>query len=358
MRFASGVEGHKAAHHGGPYSVQDRDAKISDFSSNVNPLGCPPAVHRMLKSKLKEVTVYPDPDSGKLKGQLAKYLGVPADNLVVGNGATEIIYNFSRATVDRGTPVLIPSPTFGEYEAASNMCGGRLIFFKTVNLQNDADEFIRRIPRSGVVFVCNPNNPTGSFVPKKTMLSIVDAASKKNTHVLVDECFVELTSNPEQSLTDRVAEYGNLLVLRSLTKSFGLAGLRIGYAIANRKTSTILNRIKIPWNVNALAQEAGCIALSDRKFLARTQELINAECEFLKRSISKIGGFECHDSKTNFILIKTRMGSKTLQKRLLEKKILVRDCSTFRGLDRNHIRVAVRTRRENLRLIRALEDVS
>lgn len=354
MKFVKGIRGHKAAHHGGPYSIGNPDPAITDFSSNVNPLGYPTVVGNLLKAAKMQVSTYPDPHSFKLKRRLAGHLGVSDANLTVGNGATEIIYNFCRATIDKNTPVLIPSPTFGEYEAAARLCGGKLRFFKTMNLQNDYSEFIKKIPRNGTVFICNPNNPTGSLTQKGVMVRILDAAAKRGTHVFVDECFVELTPDPGQSLADKVAAYENLFVLRSFTKSFGLAGLRIGYGIGNKRTALILDKIKIPWNVSGLAQEAAYLALSDKKFIPRTQRLVERESEFLKKSISNIDGFACCDSKTNFILVKTRVPSGVLQKKLLQKRILVRDCSTFRGLNQNYIRVAVRTHRENLKLVRAL----
>ncbi|NOJ28481.1 MAG: aminotransferase class I/II [Nitrososphaera sp.] len=274
---------------------------------------------------------------------------------MVGNGATEIIYNFCRAVISRNMPVLVTAPTFGEYEAAARLCGARMQFFKTMDLEDDIAGFLKKIPRNGIVFVCNPNNPTGLLVPKNIMMKILTAAQKKGTLVFVDECFVEL-ADPKQSLVGAVSKFANLFVLRSLTKSFGLAGLRIGYGIGDKKMVSVLDKIKIPWNVSGLAQEAAVLALSDVQFLRKTQKLIATESEFLKKSISEIADLSCFDSQTNFLLIKTKIPSKILQKKLLRRKILIRDCSTFRGLNQNYIRIAVRTRKENLVLIRALEN--
>lgn len=342
--------------HGGPYSVKNTSPKILDFSSNVNPLGAPNSVRKSLKPHLGKVTTYPDHDSIVLKNKIAKYLGVSVNNLVVGNGATEIIYDFCRATIDR-SKVLVAIPTFGEYEAASSLCGAKLGFFKTMNLESDLEEFIQKIPRNGIVFICNPNNPTGVLISKNSMMQIIRVAKAKSTFVFVDECFMELTQKQNQSLVDQVSKFENLFVLRSLTKSFGLAGLRLGYGIGSKNLASILNKIKIPWSVNGLAQEAGLAALYDENFLAKTQNLVKTESSFLKNSISKLDGFYCYDTATNFILIKTRQSAKLIQKKLLSKNILVRDCSNFRGLDSHHIRIAIKTHKENQRLLEALKTL-
>lgn len=342
--------------HGGLYSIKNPDHSIVDFSSNVNPLGFPVPVKKLLKTGLQKIPVYPDPNSTKLRYHLSKYIKVPIDNLVIGNGATEIIYNFCQAVISKNTPVLIPVPTFGEYESAVRLCGGKIEFFKTMNLNDNLSNFIKKIPKNGCVFICNPNNPTGTLIPKDTMLQILHAAKSRSTMVFVDECFMELTQNPKESLFDHM-NVGNLFILQSLTKSFGLAGLRVGYGIGDKKIISILHNIKIPWNVSGLSQEAAVLALSDKNFLSKTRNLIKKEHNFLKNSITKLNGFSCLDSSTNFILIKTSTKSKTLQKKLLKKNILIRDCSTFRGLDERYIRIAIKTHKENAKLLAALEEL-
>jgi len=357
VKFAKNIEFHSTIHHGGPYSIKKHSSEVLDFSSNVNPLGAPSSVNKTLKSCLQKIPIYPDHDSILLKKKLAKYLGLSANNVVVGNGATEIIYDFCRATLTNSTKVLIAVPTFGEYEAASRLCGAKLRFFKTMNLETDLQDFIQKIPENGLVFVCNPNNPTGVLISKNSMIQIIKAAKAKSTMVFVDECFIELTQVQNQSIVDQVSKFENLFVLRSLTKSFGLAGLRLGYGVGNRKLVLILNKIKVPWSVNGLAQEAGLAALSDKIFLAKTQKLIKNESSFLKTSISKLDAFSCSDTSTNFILIKTKQSAKTVQKKLLDKNILVRECSSFRGLDTHYIRIAVKTHKQNQMLLKAMQTL-
>ena len=346
MKFAKNIRSHSIVRHGGPYSISGYSSRVLDFSSNVNPFGYPDTV----KLDLDKIPIYPDHDSAKLKQVLSRYVKIPKHNITIGNGATEIIYDFCRATTPNR--VLIAAPTFGEYEAACMLCGARPKFFVTLNLQNDLGEFIQKIPKNGVVFVCNPNNPTGELLPKKSIISIIKAAKSKSSMVFVDECFIELTQTPDQSVLDVVSKFDNLFVLRSLTKSFGLAGLRLGYGIGNKNLISVLDKIKVPWSVNGLAHQAGIQALSDKKFLPKTRKLIKTESEFLLNSLSKLG-LSCSDTKTNFILIKTKQPAKALQKKLLQKNILIRDCSNFRGLDKHCIRIAIRARKENKKLVSA-----
>jgi len=347
---------HKRGHHGGLYSVKPPKQGIVDYSSNINPLGCHPGVKKYLKKQMQVLSVYPDSDSTIVRKNLKWYTRIPEEQIVIGNGATEIIYNFCQAFLNKKTPVLIPIPTFSEYEVASKLQDCKISFFKTMNMNEDFNSFIKKIPKKGCIFICNPNNPTGVLIYKSKMQKIIKAAKKRSTLVFVDECFIEL-SDPTQSVIKDLKKFDNLFILRSLTKSFGLAGIRIGYGLGNKKLITILNNLKIPWNVSGVAQKAASAALCYYAYLDKARTLIINEKKFLRTAISKIDGFSCFNTDTNFILIKTKMNSSIIQKKLLKKKILVRDCNSFQGLDNNYIRIAVKTRKENIKLIKALEEI-
>jgi threonine-phosphate decarboxylase len=357
FRLEKSIASHSPVKHGGLYSVKNVDSSVTDFSSNISPLGFPPLVKKAIKKEIQSLDVYPDPDSTKLRSHLEWYTGIPRDQIVVGNGATEIIYNFCKAFLGKKTPILIPIPTFGEYEAACKLASCKVSFFKTMNLNDSLDDFIKMIPKSGCIFLCNPNNPTGVIILKSKMLEIIKNAKKKNTLVFVDECFIELVPRSNESVVKTLKKFDNLFVLRSLTKSFGLAGIRIGYGLGSKKMISVLNKIKIPWNVSGLAQKAASAALCHSFYLDKTRNLIKKESNYLSGSIAKMPNFSCHSSATNFILIKSKIKSKTLQKKLLAKKILVRDCSNFRGLNDQYIRIAVKNHKENTKLIKALESI-
>jgi threonine-phosphate decarboxylase len=345
---------HNPVAHGGRYSVNNQDPRIIDFSSNISPAGMPTSIKSILKKRLDKMTYYPDLHSNDLKSGLKKYTGLPESNLIVGNGAIEIIYNFCSSFLLKKC-ILIPVPTFGEYEAAAKLADCKIIYFKTMNLAENIDSFVSQIPVNGCVFVCNPNNPTGTILSKKQLTKIISSAKQKSCLVFIDECFIELVPQSNQSILNLVKRYDNLFVLRSLTKSFGLAGIRIGYAGASKEIISILQKMKIPWSVNALAQEAGIIAIKNKSHLTKSKSIIKKESSFLRTKIADIKGFECHDTSTNFILIKTKQDSTKLQKKLLKHKILIRDCKSFRGLNNHYIRIAVKSRKDNLKLIQALE---
>ena len=348
---------HVPVKHGGLYSIECPEKGVIDFSSNVNPLGCVPLVKKVIKKELTSLSLYPDPDSSELRSHLEWYTGVPKEQIVVGNGSTEIIYNFCRIFLRKKSPVLLPVPTFGEYETAAKLSNTSISFFKTMNLNEQISELLKDIPKRGCVFICNPNNPTGSLTSKKNMLKIIDNAHNKSTLVFVDECFIELVPDRDESVKGSVRKFDNLFILQSLTKSFGLAGIRIGYGLGSRKIIDVMQKIKIPWNVSVLAQKAAGAALCHNFHLDKTRKLIKRESKFILDSLSKMDRFFCYDSSTNFILIKSEINSKRLQKKLLKKKILVRDCSNFRSLGPKFIRVAVRKHAENVKLINAMENI-
>ena len=351
------AQSHIPASHGGKYGTKNPDANVIDFSSNVNPLGCHPGVKRYLKKQLNLISEYPDPNSTNLRANLAWFTGIPKKQIVVGNGATEIIYNFCKTFLNKKTRVLIPIPTFSEYEVSAKLCESKISFFKTMDLSKNLQKFIMKIPRNGCIFICNPNNPTGVLIKKKEMLKIISAAKKKSSLVFIDETFIELVPESNESLIKYIKNYENLFILRSLTKSFGLAGIRIGYGVSNSQIIDPLQKIKIPWNVSYMAQRAASAAICYHPFLEKTCKLIKKEKDFISSNLAKSKKFTCYNSSTNFILVKTKIKSRLLQKKLQRKKILIRDCSTFRGLNQDYIRIAVKTRKENIKLVKALEAI-
>ena len=357
MKPNPGISQHSPVTHGGIFSIPGLAAGVIDFSSSINPAGILPSAKRTIRDNLDLLEIYPDSESESVKKSLEQYTGMPTSQIIVGNGATEILYNFCNAFLSASTPVLIPAPTFGEYEAAARLAGAEPSFFKTMNLACDIAAFLSKIPKNGCVFMCNPNNPTGTLIPKKHVKKIIVQSKENHTLLVVDECFIELVPENDESVMPLVDMYDGLFILRSLTKSFALAGMRLGYGVGSARLISVLNKIKIPWNVSGIAQKAATAVLSDPSYLDRSRDMIKSETAFLKRHISILDGFECHDTSTNFMLIKADVDSTTLQKKLLRRNILVRDCKSFRGLDGNHIRIAIRTRRENRMLVEALKTL-
>ena len=358
IQTKSSIIQHIPVTHGGKNSIKNLDPNVIDFSVNITPIGVPLSVKTILKKNLNNIQNYPDFHSTELISSLKKYTGLPKSNLMVGNGAIEIIYNFSFTFLSKKTKVLIPIPTFQEYETVAKLNDCKILYFKTMNLSKNIDLFISQIPRNGCVFLCNPNNPTGKLLSKEQLNLIIQKAKKLSSIVFVDECFIELVPESNESIILYVKKYDNLFVLRSLTKSFGLAGIRIGYAAASKQLIEILQKIQIPWSVNSLAQNAAKIAIKNNFHLIKSKSVIKKELIYLKNKISQLDGFEYNDSSTNFILIKTKYDSTKLQQKLLKHKILIRDCKNFRGLDNHYFRIAIKSHKDNVKLVKALEKIT
>ena len=357
IRTKSSIRRHIPVIHGGKIPVKNSDHNIIDFSSNITPLGIPNSVKLIIKKNLDKIQFYPDPKSENVISSLEKYTHLSKSNIIVGNGAIEILYNFCFAFLSKTTKVLIHVPTFQEYETAVKLSNCKISYFKSLNLSTNIDSFISQIPKSGCIFLCNPNNPTGELLSKKELLSIIIVAKKLKTIVFIDECFIELVPKSNESVMSYVKKYDNLFILRSLTKSFGLPGLRIGYACGSKEIIKILQKIKIPWSVNSLAQDAANVVIKNTSHLKKSNIIIKKELKYLEDNISILNGFECISSSTNFILIKTKYDSTKLQTKLLKNKILIRDCKNFRGLDNYYIRIAVKSHKDNVKLVKALEKI-
>ena len=357
IRIKPTLKTHKPVIHGG-LSAKQSDSNILDFSSNIVPITIPKVLKNTIKKQINVINSYPDIHCSRLLTELALYTKIPKANLIVGNGAIEIIYNFCNAFISKDTPVLIPIPTFAEYETASTLNNAKVSFFNTMDLSKHLQEFISLIPRNGCIFICNPNNPTGNLISKNDLLKILSSAQKFNSLVFVDECFIELVPESNESIISSIKHFDNLIVLRSLTKSFGLAGLRIGYAASSKPIISVLKKIKIPWSINSIAEQTAITALHNSSYFLKSISIIEKEYKFLTSKINTITGFQCLDSKTNFILIKTKKNSSQIQRNLLDKKILVRDCKNFRGLNNHFIRIAIKSHKDNVKLINALETIT
>jgi len=333
---------------------------IIDFSSNVNPLGPSQKALEAAKKVFSQIAAYPDSNSNQLRQVIAKHFNVSKNNIVVGNGSTELMYLFAEAFLKQGDKVVMPAPTFGEYEGAVCKNGEISTFVKLDKDFNvDASAFKREIRDAKMIFLCNPNNPTSKLIPKETLTDIVVEALAQNTLVFLDEDFLEFVDNEQElSLVGKIYRYPNLFILKSFTKIFGLTGLRVGYGMANESIINVLLRAKIPWNVNCVGQAAAAAALEDEEHLRLTLDLIKQEKLWLANELARIKGFKFSLPDANFFFIdihKSGFTAAELKKYLLEQSLLIRDCSSFRGLDQYYVRIAVKTHEENQQLIEAFK---
>lgn len=341
------------------------EKNIIDFSASINPLGVPKTVRTAIKDNIGRLCHYPDSEAVKLRTEIAGDLHINSESVVCGNGSTELIYLVARALSPER--VLIPAPTFSEYErACKTSCKLQVTSYKLKNKNSfdiDPDEFIEAMDKmvnsalrtspsafADMVFLCNPNNPTGRLISKKDVLKIASAARKLRCYLVVDEAFIDFV--PEHSVCRAVEGNPYLIVLRSLTKFYALSGLRLGYGVFPLTIVKLITKYKEPWTVNTIAQQAGIAAIKDKKYIERTFIIMSREKRFMETGFKKLG-ISFLPSAVNYYLIRVREAGKVTNT-LQGKGILVRDCSNFRGLHGSYIRVAVKSRADNMKLLQEL----
>lgn len=334
--------------HGGNYNY---GTDVIDFSSNINPIKPPWRLKKEIIRNWEKITSYPDPEAKDLRMKLARYWKIKIDNILIGNGAVELIYLVCLAL--KPEKVLIFIPTFSEYERASKIIKSK-IKFKSLNKNNFELTPSNKL-KPDLTFICNPNNPTGNLLLKNRNLNF------KSKFFVIDEAFMDfLPQQKRLTFIPKAVESKRIIVIRSFTKFFSIPGLRLGYLIAHKDVISLLKKYQVPWNVNSFAQIAAKILLNERDYILKTKKVIEKERNFLWNEINKIKNLECFPSVTNFLLIKIKdkyFTAKLLKKLLLDKKVLIRDCSNFRGLNSKFVRIAVRSHKENLKLITALKEL-
>lgn len=320
--------------------------KALDFSSNINPMGPSRAVLRALEESLPKISGYPSRGEN-LKEEISRLHGLKEEVVTLGNGSSELIKNFCEFAFGKGDRVLIASPTFSEYEYFSRLNGAKLSFFNLPERQDfDAGKLCGKSYKA--IFLCHPNNPTSHHF--KNLEELLEDGSAT---VFLDEAYIEFSGL--ESYAGLVEGYSNLLVVHSLTKFYSLAGLRLGYCLSSREIAEGIAKVQPPWNVNSLALEAGLAALQDWSFKQDSKKFFRSERDFLSRKLSGLETIKAGQAIANFFLLDMGMPSSESWQRLLDRGILVRDCSSF-GLE-SHIRVCLRERDENIKLIEALEEI-
>jgi len=338
--------------------------QIIDFSISTNPLGAPEKAVESIRQHLNLIHHYPDPDHEWLLEALGKSVGVASNNVVVGNGSTELIYLFNEVFLENGYEAVIPVPTFSEYKAAIERFGGNMVFIKFDSANNfklNLEELERSITKkTRIIFLCNPNSPTGWLYEKDDILRIIKLAAEKNVLVFVDEDYIDFVDDGKRySMAEYVKEYNNLFVLRSLTKFFGLAGVRIGFGIGSPDLVKILKRVIMPWSVNSLAMFATAEAVKNTDFIKRTRLLVAKSRKEMREMFRAIPWLKVYPSETNFLLVEIIQGNLTstqLAEGLAKKGLLIRDCKDFDGLNNRFFRVTVRRPEENRKLVEQIKS--
>lgn len=329
-----------------------------DFSTNVNPLGVPEGVRRAICAAAADADRYPDPLCRELRAAIAGREGVNPGQVFCAAGAAEIIYRLILALKPK--LALIPAPTFAEYELALTRRGCEV----ERHLLKAEDGFALTeaiLPRlhSGIdiMFLCNPNNPTGKLMDSALVEEILRRCAEYNIRLVVDECFLGFALQPEvRTLVSMLLRYKKLILIKAFTKIFGIAGVRLGYCLSN--DAALIQRlyeVGPPWHVSSLAQRAGVAALDELAYLAQSCAMIADERPRLQAGLAALG-LRVIPSEANFILFFSPLPQ--FGERLCQQGVLVRNCANFEGLGAGWYRIAVRTPRENDQLLSAIKQVT
>lgn len=344
-------------HGGDVYSARQKmKQEPLDFSANINPMGMPPGAVRAAADALQQCTQYPDPLCRELRAALAAYEGIPAEQIVCGNGAADLIFRIVAATHPQRA--LLLEPTFAEYEQALRSMDCSIAYFPLQESEGFVlpEAFLQQLtPEINLLFLCNPNNPTGRTVSPALLQEIWKRCEEAGILLVVDECFNEFLEHPEQNTLKDVLETGaNAVILKAFTKSFAMPGLRLGYGLCgNRDLAERIFSCGQPWGVSIPAQAAGVAALQEQGYLERMRRLIQTERRWLSENLARLG-LRVFPSEANYILFRTETEI-PLRERMEQRGVLIRACGNYRGLDDRYYRIAVRGHDENERLIAALK---
>ena len=337
---------------GNPIEQELRAGTIIRLSANESPLGPSPKVVAALRREAARVHLYPDGGSTELRAALGRRLGVGTDWLIVGNGADELLGLLARAAFDPGDDVVIPEPAFEPYGTEATLAGATVVRSPLDGYETDLDDMLRRVtPRTKAVFICTPHNPASTIVPGRRIEAFLEALGGDPPLCIIDEAYRDFCDDPETvDGVELARRHRTVISLRTFSKIAGLAGLRVGYAIARPECVEMLNRVRAPYNVNRLAQVAAVAALEDEAHLAETRAVILAERPRLRAALAKRGA-PSPPSQANFLLVKVGERAPLLRAALFKSGIAVRDGAGvgFPG----HLRISIGSRHHNDRLIAA-----
>jgi histidinol-phosphate aminotransferase len=325
------------------------------LSANENPLGPSPRVVATIAREASRVHLYPDGGSTALRKALGHRLGLSPEQILVGNGADELLTLLGLAALEQGDEVLLPLPSFEAYATIALLGGARPVASPLIGYDTDLDDMRRRItPRTKIVFVCSPHNPAGTIVSRRALTAFLESLADDPPLIVLDEAYRDFCDDPEYP--DGVvllARYPRLVVLRTFSKIAGLAGLRVGYVLASPQAIDRLDRVRAPYNVNRLGQVAAVAALEDEDHWHKSRQLVIEERAFLSQELVR-RGFRFPPSQANFMLVKVPDGA-LARERLLRAGLVVRDGAAL-GFA-NHLRISIGLRETNERLLAVLDSL-
>ncbi len=339
-------------------------AEIIQFGANVNPLGLSEHIKQELAAHLDIISSYPDRNYTSLKKSISRYCGCDPENVVVGNGSTELISLLINQRSAKKALVL--GPTYSEYERELSLTGGHLSYYNLKESDNfilDIGDFINSVTDdTDLVIICNPNNPTSSAVSQCDMEKIVSFCHKKDIFVMIDETYVEFAPDMEAiTAVPLTRRYDNLMVIRGVSKFFAAPGLRFGYAVtSSHEFLSMLLTHQNPWSLNSFGAFAGELMLQDTGYIQKTKDLIAAQRRSLCRKLEKLDTFKVYPAYTNFILLRIRKeGITSFQvfEAAIKEKMMIRDCSSFQSLNGEFVRFCIMKPEDNEKLMQVLKNI-
>lgn len=327
-----------------------------DFSANCNPLGTPNSVKKAAAESLERIFEYPRVGCGPLRQAIGKYEGVSAEKVICGNGAAELIFSLCRAVKPK--KALLPAPTFAEYEQALHSvdCQVDYFFLDEEEGYSLREEFLDALSKElDMVFLCNPNNPTGVLTEKEFLVKVLKKCEEENIFLVVDECFLDFVKEPDNyTLKTYLDKSKQLFLLKAFTKRYAMAGIRLGYGMCgNRELLEKMELMTQPWNVSTIAQSAGMAALKEQEYVERGRQLVFQEAAYLKDSLKQLG-LIVYPSSANYIFFR---GPADFFDDCVREGILIRDCSNYPGLTEGYYRIAVKRPEENRKLVEVFRKI-
>lgn len=340
--------------HGGYY--EDDYKEIIDFSVNINPLGPSNYIKEKIVESIENISRYPEIRGISAMKALSNHLEVEENNIILGNGAIELIYLFARTIQPK--KVLIIGPTFNEYKRAFEMNNIEVTEIPRLEYKEfsiDYEDLVKTIGRERpeVLILCNPNNPTGDYVSPKEFHPIIEYMDEINGWTIIDESFMDFTN--KETFEKHIYDH-DIFILRSMTKFYSLPGIRLGYALGNYRLIEKLNEFKEPWTMNSIALDILPYVIKDEKFIEDSLDWIKEERTFLYKELKKVSSLKVFKPNANFILFGLERGNpKEFFSYLLENKIYIRTCEDFKGLGDRYFRISVKGHEDNIKIINAIK---
>lgn len=343
---------------GKPIDEVEREYGITNsvkLASNENPLGPSPKAVKAMEAAIKKVHRYPDEPGFALLNRIADHTGVRPEQVIIGNGSDEVLGMLSLALLQPGDEVVVPSPSFLMYAIVTQTAGANLIEVPLKGLAIDLEGVLSKVTaKTRLIFICNPNNPTGAVVSREDFGRFLDALPE-DLVVVVDEAYIQFVRDPQcaQGL-DFMANGTPVVVLRTFSKAYGLAGLRVGYGVMPKEVADVLNKVRMPFNANAVAHAAAEAALDDEAFLRQSIDLAHQSLDMLYAELDK-RGIGYHPSQANFFLVDVTRDANQVFEEMLRQGVIIRSMAGY-GFP-EYIRVNIGLPDENRRFLEALDAV-